>query len=173
MSSSLHAGSVIDQFSTERALRIRLPDYGDAISLGTLGLGATDCLNLQDSISPHDVMAASPNFLAVSPHPMARFPYVVRAAGIISGTAIIRSIADGNHHRASAVIWPRTGAVIRAGAVIRPVARVTSVVVCAAFEPKHGANKKQCTVFHFQFHHLHIRNREMIHVPRSYYAPVC
>jgi hypothetical protein len=44
VSSPLHARGIIDQFSQERPLRIRLPGYGRAFSFGALGLGSTDRL---------------------------------------------------------------------------------------------------------------------------------
>jgi hypothetical protein len=49
---SLYAGSVIDQFSQKRTLRIRLPGDRCAFSFGPLGLGCADRLSVQGRRSP-------------------------------------------------------------------------------------------------------------------------
>jgi hypothetical protein len=109
------------------------------------------------SVSAHDVVAADPDMLAVPPAPVSWPPDVIRAAVPISGTSIIRSISDRDHHRASTIIWP--------GAIVATIAWITSVVICAACETKRGANEdKQHKVSRFPFHHMIIR------IPRMTYA---
>src|SRR5215510_8228657 len=102
MSSPVHARGVVDQFSQERTLRIRLLGDGRAISFSALGLGPTDRLSIalgnSQSVSSHDVVAADPDPLTVPPAPVSRLPDIIRVAVPISRPSIIRSIPAGNHH---------------------------------------------------------------------------
>src|SRR5713101_1259603 len=82
-------------------------------------------------IASHDVMAADPDLPTVPPYPVAGPPHVIRAACPISGTAIVRSIANGHYDRASSVVW--------AGTVIRSVITwVSGVIAFTTSSPEQG-----------------------------------
>src|SRR4029450_5545293 len=89
------------------------------------------CYTTRSSVSSHDVMATDPDLLTVPPCPVTWFPDVIRASIPVTGTAIVRSIADRDHDRASPVVWP--------GTVIRSVITWGSgVIAFTASSPEQG-----------------------------------
>lgn len=72
------------------------------------------------SVSSHDVMATDPYLPTAPPYPVAWPPHVIRASVPVTGTAIVRSIANRDHDRAASIGW--------AGTVVRPVPRIGTII---------------------------------------------
>jgi hypothetical protein len=101
-------------------------------------------------------MPTDPHSLTIPRRPVTRPPDIVHTARPISGTAIVRSVPNRDHDRASTIIGP--------GAVVRSIAWICGVITFTATGTKDGENQGKPENKPFRLHTNSIRFRQNFRV---------
>jgi hypothetical protein len=86
-------------------------------------------------ISARDIMAPDPHLPATSPCPVTGPPDVIHAPGPVTGTAIVRPIANSDYDRPAPIIWSAT--------IVRPVIAGISRIITSASTHAHKCRKQK------------------------------